>query len=123
VTVTITSDQWLNLAINALLPALVALVTAQRAHPGVKAVALLFLSAVSGLLTSYLDAVVNTVPFDWSQAGFTALSGFAVAVLMHLGLLSPLALTGANGVIQRRVPGGIGTPRGRHELRENRKAS
>jgi len=115
--VTITPEQLLTLAINVVLPALVALVTARESHPGVKAVALLFLSSLTGVLSTWVHAIDTGTVIDWSQAGFTALAGFAVAVLAHFGLLSPLALTGSQGVIQAAVPGGIGGRRGRHELR------
>jgi hypothetical protein len=106
--VTIDPSQWLNLAINVFLPALVALVTARAAHPGVKAVTLMFLSAVSGFLTYWLDATTNHELFQWQQAAFTVLSGFAVAVLSHVGVLEPFGVTGAGGAIQRAVPKGIG---------------
>jgi hypothetical protein len=113
---TISAAQWLNLAINVALPAVVALITARMASSGLKAVVLLALSAVSGFLTAALDAVTNTASFDWSQAGFTVLSGFAVAVLTHFGLLKPLGVTGSAGAIQTSVPGGVGAA-GRHEAR------
>jgi len=111
---TISAAQWLNVAINLVLPALVALVTARLASGGLKAVVLLLLSAISGFLVSWLDAYTNAWVFDWSQAGFTMLIGFAVAVLAHFGLLQPLAITGKDGGIQRALPGGLGR-RGRHE--------
>lgn len=107
--VTIGASDWLNFAINAGLPALVALVTARLAHPGLKAVVLLFLSAVSGFLTSWLAACATIcAAFDWPHTVFSVLSGFAVAVLVHFGLLSPLAITGSGGAIQTAVPSGIG---------------
>lgn len=72
---------------------------------------LLFLSSVSGFLISALDASNSGAAFDFHQAGFTVLTGFAVAVLAHFGLLSPLALTGSNGAIQSWLPGGLGATR------------
>lgn len=106
--------QWLNVGVNIVLPALVALVTARLAHPGLKAVVLLFLSAVSGFLTSWLDAENGAHLFVPSQVAFTVLTGFAVAVLAHFGLLSPLAITGRDGAIQTSVPSGLGGD-GKHE--------
>lgn len=106
--VTISGAQWLNFAINALLPALVALVVARVANPAWKALVLLFLSAVSGFLISWLADVSAGTPFAWDQAAFTVLSGFAVAVLSHFGLLQPISLTGKDGVIQTAVPVGLG---------------
>lgn len=115
--ITISTAQWINFAVNVVLPALVALITSRLAHPGLKAVVLLFLSAVSGLLMSWLDAVNTGNLFDWSQAGFTLLSGFAVAVLAHFGLLKPFSITGSNGAIQSSVPRGLGggSAIGKHE--------
>lgn len=111
---TFTGAQLLNLGINVVLPILVALVTNQMASSGLKATLLLFLSAVSGLAVSALDAANGGVPFDWTQAGLTMLSGFAVAALSHFAVLSPLKVSGSNGVIQNRVPRGFGGS-GRHQ--------
>jgi len=111
----IDASVWLNLAIASLLPALVALVTAQNAHPGIKAVVLLALSAITGFLTAWGDAVTNAVPFDWSTAGLTAVAGFAVAVLSHFGVTGPAGITGSGGFIARKTwrfgLGGPTTPR------------
>jgi hypothetical protein len=112
----ITPEDWLALGINAVLPALVALVTAREAHPGVKAVMLLFLSSLTAFLTTWQHALDTGTPINWAQAGVTALVGFAVGVLAHFGLLGPIALTGAGGVIQKALPRGIGSRfHGRHE--------
>jgi len=106
--VTISGVQWLNFAINAILPAVVALVVARVANPAWKALVLLFLSAVSGFLVSWLGALNSGTPFLWDQAIFTVLTGFAVAVLSHFGLLQPISLTGKEGVIQQSLGGGLG---------------
>lgn len=119
--ITVSGAQWLNLLINLFLPALVAWVTARNASAAVKSVVLAFLSAVSGFLVTWLDDLTNGAAFDWSQAGFTVLSGFAFAVLMHFGLLKPLRVTGSDGTIALTVPGGLGDskivspPANRHE--------
>jgi len=102
---------WLNLLINSLLPVLVALVTAQVASARWKSLLLLALSAISGFLTAWLDAIANQVPFDWSSAGLTILSGFIVAYTSHAAVFSPGGLTGSSGFIQRVKPGGLGAPR------------
>jgi hypothetical protein len=122
--ITISGAQWLNLLINLFLPALTAWVTARNASAQLKAVVLLILSALSGFLVSWLDALNNALIFDWSQAGFTALTGFLFAVAVHFGLLKPIGLTGSDGHIQLRLPGGLGdssapAPKpGRHEAPE-----
>jgi len=104
-------SQSLNLIINAVLPTLVAFITARESDSWVKAIVLMVLSAVSGFLTIWLDAVSQHTTFNTSQAVFTIVSGFAVAVLSHFGALSPLRLTGSRGLIQRLVPGGLGAPK------------
>lgn len=99
---------WLTLAVAVVLPMLVALVTKQTAHSGVKAVALLFLSAATGVLSAALDASTSGQAFDWGHAVTGALIAFAWAVLAHLGILKPISVTGSQGVIQVKVPGGVG---------------
>jgi hypothetical protein len=102
--------QWLNLLINLLLPILVALVTQRFAAGSVKAITLLLLSALSGFLVSWLDAVNDGSIFNWSQAGFTMLTGFITAVAFHYGLLKPANITGSTGAVASAVPAGLGTP-------------
>lgn len=91
-------------AISTFIPWLTALVTAQTAHPGLKAVLTLALSAVTGVLTQWQ---ANPV-FDWKIGTLGALEGFAVAVLAHFGLWKPTQVTGANGGIQKALPRGLG---------------
>src|SRR5688500_13670649 len=95
---TITLAQWLNAGVNVLLPIVVALVTARAAAGTVKALALLLLSATSGYLISWLDAVNGGAAFDFSQASFTAALGFVVAVAAHFGVWKPTAVTGSDGI-------------------------
>lgn len=99
---------WLNLAISVGLPMLVALVTKQTAHPGLKAILLLALSAVSGFLMLLLQAVSAHSAFDFTGAMMQTILGFGMAVLAHYGLLRPIGVTGAPGVIQTRLPHGLG---------------
>lgn len=105
---TISLAQWLDAGVNTLLPILVAVITARLASGAVKALLLLLLSAVSGFLISWLDALNNGVPFDFSQAGFTVVLGFVVAVAAHFGVWKPAGVTGSGGLIQSSIPGGIG---------------
>lgn len=101
-------EQLLALLLSAILPALVALATKRLASPGLKALALLFLAAVTGFVAELADAVSAGSSFDWRAALFIWLSSFMVAVLSHYGLLKPTGVTGSSGVIARKVPGGIG---------------
>jgi hypothetical protein len=108
---TISLAQWLNAGVGVILPIVVALITSRVADGAVKALVLLALAAVSGYLISWLDATNSGVAFDFSQASFTAVLGFVVAVASHFGLWKPAALTGSGGSIQNALPGGLG---GRH---------
>ncbi|WP_181778943.1 hypothetical protein [Pseudonocardia pini] len=110
---TISLAQWLNAGINVLLPILVAVVTARAAAGAVKALVLLGLSAVSGFLVSWLDALNAVLPFDWSQAGFTTVMGFVVAVAAHFGVWKPGGVTGSEGAVQSTLTAGLGGS-GRH---------
>lgn len=108
---TISAAQWLNVLINVLLPILVAVLTSRVADGAVKALVLLVLSAVSGFLVAWLDAVNLGVAFDMSQAGFTVVVGLVMAIAAHFGVWKPTGVTGSAGVIQLRMPGGIGGSR------------
>lgn len=108
---TLSPSQWLNVAINVVLPIVVALVTNRLAPGGLKAVILIFLSALSGYLVSILAAWDAGVPPDLSQATFTAVIGFVVAVATHFGVWKPFHVTGSDGWVQTQVPGGFGGER------------
>lgn len=93
----ITAAQWLNLGINVLLPIAIALVTTRVTSGAAKAVALVALSALSGFMIAWLDAINHGLAFDLSQAGFTALTGLVVAIAGHFGFWKPVGLTGSGG--------------------------
>lgn len=103
--------RWLAVAVNVVLPILVALVTARVAGGTVKALLLLVLASLSALLTTVLDLTIAGEPVNLSQLVFDALVAFAIAVAAHFGLWKPVNITGSTGVIQLKVPAGVG---GRH---------
>lgn len=103
-----TLEQWLMLLVSGVLPALVALVTKRMASSGLKAVVLLFLSALLGFATEMYNAVVHAAEFNFGRVAAQWLLSFLVAVAAHYGLLKPTGLTGSQGVIARGVPGGVG---------------
>lgn len=92
---TITLAQLISAVVGVLLPIVVAVVTDRVARPGVKAVVLLALAAVTSFLTEWLVALNSAATFDWSQAGFGVLLTFVVAVAMHLGLWRNVGASGA----------------------------
>ena len=108
---TITLAQVISALVGTVLPIAVALVTARVASPGVKAVTLLVLAAVTSFLSEWLVALNSTLEFDASQAGFGVLLTFVAAVAAHFGLWSPVRVSGSQGAVQRNVPAGLG---GRH---------
>jgi hypothetical protein len=95
----------INFALGVLLPMLTAFVTKRLAGSSVKGVILLLLSAIGGFLTQYLSQDSN---WHWKTAVFSFALTFIAAVGTHYGLLKPTGVTGTNGAIQVRVPGGIG---------------
>ena len=81
---------WMGLAISIGLPVLVGLVTKHVTHPGVKAVLLLALSTLNGLLVE----VAHPGPhFDLGTAVILSLVSFATGVLAHFGLWKPAGVS------------------------------
>lgn len=87
-----------------LVPALVALVARRRAHPAVKGGLNFVLALAAGLVAAAqaADGVVS------KEGAVAVLFSVVTAQAMHLGLLKPFGITGANGAIAKAVPGGIG---------------
>lgn len=97
---------WLGLLVSVVLPVLVGLVTKRVTHAGTKAVLLLALSTLTGLLTEVLHPVNG---FDLGTAAVLALVSFATGVLVHFGLWKP---TGVSAKAQDSlVTGGASAPR------------
>lgn len=90
-TVALDRAYWLGLLVSVILPVLVGLVTTRVTSAGVKAVLLLALSVLNGLLVE----VANPGPgFDFGTAAILALVAFATGVLAHFGLWKPTGLSG-----------------------------
>ncbi|WP_228974932.1 hypothetical protein [Streptomyces sp. DH12] len=98
---------WIGLLISVALPVLVGLVTTRVTHAGAKAVLLLALSGVNGLLVE----VANPGPgFDLGTAAVLALVAFATGVLAHFGLWKPVGVADkaqASLITERPQPRGI----------------
>lgn len=103
--------QWLNVAVNLILPMVVALVTHRTAEGWLKSVTLLVLSAVSGFGLSVIEAYQAHVPPDLGVSAWNALVGLIIAVGVHFGVWKPIGATGSDGWIQRTVPTGVGATR------------
>lgn len=71
------------LLFGAIMPFVVGIVTKRVASSGTKAVTLLFLNAVNGVLT---DWFASPNGFDWEGAIFASLSAFITSVGLYYGL-------------------------------------
>lgn len=89
--VDLTGAYWLGLALSLVLPVLVGLVTTRVTHAGTKAVLLLGLSALNGLLVEMSQAGTG---FDVGDAAVNALVSFGIGVLTHFGLWKPTGVSG-----------------------------
>jgi hypothetical protein len=91
-------------AVGAAIPWVTAWVTARNAPAGLKGAVTLALTATAGILTAWgADPA-----FDLGRGLLYAAEGWVVAVATHSGLWKPAGVTGADGAIQRAVPGGMG---------------
>lgn len=93
----ITAFQAVNLIVGVLLPILVAVITKEITAPRIQALLLLVLSAVSGVLSSWLAAPSG---FDWAQAIWAAVTTFIIAVATLFGLWKP---TGVNDAAKKTL--------------------
>ncbi|MFE9742973.1 hypothetical protein [Streptomyces sp. NPDC006477] len=91
---------WLGLLIGVILPILVGLVTKTTTSASTKAVLLAFLSALTGILTEYVDVLANGGAYNWSVALYTWGGAFILAVATHFGLWKP---TGVSASAQRSM--------------------
>lgn len=96
---------WLTFVVAAALPALVALVTNKLSSSRYKGILLALLSALAGWATS-LQATGGQ--FEVKAAVASIFVTFVTAVAMHYGLLKPVGITGSTGVVQEKVPTGLG---------------
>ncbi len=97
----------LNLLLAAVLPMLTALITARFANSAVKTLVLVFLTVIAVALQGVFqdDGLLEVRPFIIQ----TSLQ-FLLAVGAHFGLLKPLSVPGAGGVVATSVPAGVGGP-------------
>jgi hypothetical protein len=90
--VNLNSAYWLGLAISVVLPVLVGLVTTRVTSARVKAVLLLFLTALNGFLVEL--AGPHPDGWDLGTAIVLTLVSFGTAVLSHFGLWKPTGISG-----------------------------
>ena len=80
------------LAVTVVMPVLVGLVTKFSTSSGVKALLLVLLSLVNGVLSEALAAGDG---FDWRKAITQAVVAFVIAVAVHFGVWKPTGVAGA----------------------------
>lgn len=83
----------LTFVVGSLLPVLTGLVTKTVTSARRKAVILLALSAVSGLLTELLAAMTSDVTYDLASGLFNAATIFVIGVAVQFGLWKPTGVT------------------------------
>ena len=74
------------------LPILVGLVTKTSWGSDVRAILLLVLSGVAGILNEYINGPNN---FNWQQAIFAAVGAFIIGVAAHFGLWKHVGVSAA----------------------------
>lgn len=84
-------SQWAVLW-GAVLPLLVGLVTTRTTNAGAKAVLLLALNLLAGVLAGFFDSPAG---FDWKGAAVTAVASFVIGVATHYGLWKPVGASSA----------------------------
>jgi len=89
---TTTGALLLWLAVSAVMPVLVGLVTRSTTRPAVKSALLLAASLVNGLLT---EALATGSGYDWGRAVLAAVVAFIAAEAAHLGVWRPTGVTAA----------------------------
>lgn len=97
-----------NMVVSFVLPLVIQLVTNSSAPEPVKAVITLLISAIVGALTPFLTGVQSWPPSDWAAVALSAASVFLTSILAHYGLWKPVGVTGTDGSIANKFPGGIG---------------
>lgn len=97
-----------NLVVSFVLPLVIQLVTNSSAPEPVKAVITLLISAIVGAITPFLTGVQTWPPSDWWAVILSAASVFLTSILAHYGLWKPVGVTGSDGSIANKVPGGLG---------------
>lgn len=84
--------QLISILVGGILPLVTGLVTKATWSGGVRAVVLLALSGVTGVLTDFLGALNGGTSFDWATALTAAFLTFLSGVGTYFGLWKPTTL-------------------------------
>jgi len=85
--------QLLTLLVNLILPLVVGFVTTQLTSAKFQAVLLALLTAITGFISEWIQALQSNSQFDFWAALFTWLTGFVTAVAAHYGFWKPTGTT------------------------------
>lgn len=102
---TLNTAYWLGLVVSVALPVLVGLVTTRVTHNGVKAVLLLLLSTLNGLLVELIERG-GAEGYDFGSAVILAGVSFAIGVLTHFGLYKPAGISARVAEVGVKAPPG-----------------
>lgn len=89
----------LTMVIAPIIPIVVGLVTKAVASQSVKAIMLLALSAVTGVV----DQAIANNGILTKETIISSIMVFVIAVATHYGLLKPTGVTGTDGIIQQKT--------------------
>lgn len=90
-TVDLDKTYWIGLLVSVILPVIVGLITTRVTHAGMKAIALLAMSTVTGFVTEY--AGPHGDDYSVQTAVVLALVSFGTGVLIHFGLWKPAGVS------------------------------
>lgn len=102
----------LNMVLSMVIPLVQQWVTNVQASPQVKVLMTALLSAVVGFITPFVSGTQSWSDFDWQLALISIGSVFFASVLSHYSIWKPLTVTGSDGTIATKFPGGMGKPDG-----------
>jgi hypothetical protein len=102
----------LNMVLSFLLPLAQQAVTNISAPPPVKVAVTALMSAIVGFITPFVSGLQQWSDFNWQLALLSIGSVFLTSVLSHYGLWKPAGVTGTEGSLSNKLPGGIGKPAG-----------
>lgn len=97
----------IGLVVSTVLPLIVGLVTKYQTRPGVRAVLLAGLAALTGLLTELGNALTSGTTYNLGTGLILALTSFLVAVGFHFGLLKPTGAADAAISVGSETKGGV----------------
>jgi len=100
----------LNGVLALIIPLVQQLVTNVQAPPQVKVLMTALLAAVVGFITPFVSGTQSWSDFDWKIALISIGTVFFTSVLSHYSIWKPLTVTGSDGSIAAKYPGGVGQP-------------